>query len=100
MRIILVLEQPPVREARVGLAAIARTPLIAFVGAKRLPKTGLSNGTQMLVYFAAYGSTKTPAIRDGAAAAGSVPNRGPEGMMRTCENGVMRRAGTTGAEVG
>jgi len=54
----------------------------------------------MLVYSAAYGPTKTPAIRDGAAAAGSVSNRGAENMKQPCGNGVMRRAGTTGAEVG
>jgi hypothetical protein len=63
-------------------------------------ETSLSNGAHMLVHSAADGSTKTGHPRDGMAAAGSVPNRGPEGMTRASGNEVMRRAGTTGAEAG
>jgi hypothetical protein len=60
-------------------------------------ETGLSNGAQMLVHSTADGSTTCGHPRDGMAETGSVPNRGPEGMTRTCKNEVMRR---TGAEAG
>src|SRR5215217_1123548 len=93
------LEQPPVREAKVPSAAIT-TPASWLRWSEMAAETGLSNGTQMLVHSAADGSTTAGHPRDGAAAAGSVPNRGPEGMMRTCKNEVMRRAGTAGTEAG
>src|SRR5215213_2327328 len=93
------LEQPPVREAKVRSAAIA-TPALWLRWSEMAAETSLSNGTQMLVHSAAHEFTTAGHPRDGTAAAGSVPNRGPEGMMRTCKNEVMRRAGTTGAEAG
>jgi hypothetical protein len=63
-------------------------------------ETGLSNGAQNACSFHCRWIHDAGRPRDGTAAAGSVPNRGPEGMTRTCKNGVMRRAGTTGAEAG
>src|SRR5215207_839474 len=93
------LEQPPVREGKVPSRAIA-IPASWLRWSEMAAETSLSNGTQMLVHSAADGSTTAGHPRDGTAAAGSVPNRGPEGVMRTCKNGVMRRAGTTSAEAG
>jgi hypothetical protein len=60
-------------------------------------ETGLSNGAQNACSFHCRWIHDAGRPRDGTAAAGSVPNRGPEGMTRTCKNGVVRRAGTTGA---
>jgi hypothetical protein len=80
--------------------AIARIRFIAFVEAKAAG-TGLSNGVHMLVHSATDGSTKTATI---AAMARRLQEAfrtvGLKGMTPTCGNGVMWRAGPTGAEVG
>jgi hypothetical protein len=101
MRIIRGSKQPPVREARLRSAAIARTLPYCFRWSEKAAETGPSNGAHMLVHSAADGLTKTPAIpameRRLQEAFRTV---GLMGMTPNCGNGVTRRAGPTGAEVG
>src|SRR5215216_4375087 len=92
------LEQPPVREAKVRSAAIA-APAPCFVGVKWLSKPAFRMAHKCL-FIPLPMDPRRPAIRAMERPAGSVPNRGPEGMTRTCKNKVMRRAGMTGVEAG
>jgi hypothetical protein len=90
------LEQPPVREAKVRSAAIARTRS-RLRWSEMAAETGPSNGAQDACSFHCRWIHDAGLPRDGTAAAGSIPNRELEGMTRTCKNEVMRR---TGAEAG